>query len=114
MTPNPPRNVAFAFIAPTRSQDVVLQARWAVHECDRDITCVEALGYVARCIDGSRNEIKRTILLSDVSDSLVGGIALANLSVMPYTDYDCSMATLNGNGLGFFGSVVSVTGIETG
>lgn len=93
--------------------DLVLQARWAVQDCGRDFGCVEVLGYIIMCRVGVTVEIRRTVWMFEVVE-LRGAIASMNLSARPFTTYQCSMASFNGNGIGFYGSRVELAGVELG
>jgi hypothetical protein len=110
--------VAFDILSHTDNtrHDLILQARWAVQDCEREFGCVEVLGYIVMCQDrreDTDHEIRKIVWRFEVEE-LRGSIASVNLSARPFTDYRCSMSSLNGNGIGFSGSSVSVQGVELG
>lgn len=111
LTPAPPRNVAFALIS--HSDTIILQARWAVQDCDTEFSCLEVLGYIIMCRDNENAEIRRIVWQFEVAE-LRGSLASVNLSVRPFTRYQCFMASVNGNGVGFYGSSVIVNTDELG
>lgn len=65
------------------------------------------MGYIIMCTDNEDNEIRRIVWQYEVV-TLRGSLASVNLSVRPFNTYRCRMASMNGNGIGFRGSLVSL------
>jgi len=118
VSPAPPRNVAFAIQPSTDSTrpDVILQARWAVQDCETSSTrfCVETLGYIVACRESDADEEVRIIVWQSDVKHLRGTLASAELSVRPVTTYGCQISAFNGNGVGFAGSKIPITTTEIG
>ena len=117
MRPNPPQNVAFAIIPHndnTRQQEIRLQARWAIQDCEGDFACIKVLGYIIECTtDRIEDEIRKIVLTSQVTRT-TDSLTSIEFLVRPFTRYQCSIGSMNSYGLGFSGSRVSIQTYELG
>ena len=108
--PSAPRNVVFAIVPEHKSnsrQEIIVQAQWNLYNCINNYSCIEVLGYIAVCQDGTGNEIRKLVWQYEFENDS-DEVASTNLSTRPYTQYRCMMASLNRYGIGSFGSIDSV------
>lgn len=112
MQPSAPRNVVFAMVREHMSnsrQEIIVQAQWNVQKCSNNYSCVEVLGYVAECEeeDEPGTTISKLVWQYDVENNS-DGVASANLSARPFTQYRCMVTSLNRYGQQSFGFMDSL------
>lgn len=90
-------------------ENLVVSAMWALSECHHDnfnSSCIDILGYVIECrsINNDEDEIRKIVWRDEVELDQNESFGMTSFLAKPFRTYRCRMASINGNGVGLYGS----------